>query len=141
MVIIDFRNSNGHVGPRHTLSVLRRKYWIVNGIQACKSIVNKSFQCRRRRQLSMRQQMLDFPVERLTPDQPPFTFVGVDYFGLFMVKSRRSRVKRYICIFTCMTTRTIHIEVTHTLDTDSFLCAVSRFMARRVRPQKFFSDN
>ena len=40
-----------------------------------------------------------------------------------------------------MTSRAVHIEVAHTLDTDSFLCAVSRFIARRGKPKKFFSDN
>ena len=141
MVIRDFHNSNGHVGPRHTLSGLRHKYWIVNGIQACKSLISKCFPCRRRRQLPMQQQMADLPAERLTPDLPPFSNVGVDYFGPFLVQSRRTRVKRYGCIFTCMSSRAVHIEVTHSLDTDSFLCAVSRFMSRRGKPKKFFSDN
>ena len=128
MIIRNFHDSNGHVGPRHTLSGLRKKYWIVNGIQACKSLINKCFGCRRLRQLPMQQRMADLPTERLTPDLPPFSNVGVDYFGPFLVKSRRSRVKRYGCIFTCMACRAVHIEVAHTLDTDSFLCAVSRFI-------------
>ena len=141
MIVRDFHNSNGHVGCRHTLSGLRHKFWIVRGIPACKSVISKCFQCRRRRQQPMRQRMSDLPIERLTPDLPPFSFVGVDYFGPFIVESRRTRVKRYGCILTCMTSRAVHIEVAHTLDTDSFLCAVSRFIARRGKPKKFFSDN
>lgn len=30
--------------------------------------------------------MTDLPVDRVTPDEPPFTGVGVDYFGQFEVK-------------------------------------------------------
>ena len=48
--------------------------------------------------------MADLPLERLIPDQPPFNFVGIDYFGPVLVRQKRSRVKRYGCIFTCLTT-------------------------------------
>ena len=35
----------------------------------------------------------------------------------------------------------IHIEVVHTLDTDSFLNCMRRFIARRVQPEQIRSDN
>ena len=41
MIVRDFHNSNGHVGCRHTLSGLRHKFWIVRGIQACKSVISR----------------------------------------------------------------------------------------------------
>ena len=34
----------------------------------------------------------------------------------------------------------MHIEVTHSLSTDSFLCALMRFISRRGKPEKIFSD-
>ena len=74
--------------------------------------------------------MADLPSERFIPDQPPFNFVGVDYSGPVLVKQKRSHVKRYGCIFTCLTTRAIHIEIEHSLDTDSFISAIRRFIAR-----------
>jgi hypothetical protein len=89
----------------------------------------------------MRQQMSNLPAERLTPDKPPFCYVGVDYFGPLSVKHKRSLEKRYGCLFTCLTTQAVHLEVAHSLDTESFLCAVSRFIARRGFPEKIFSDN
>lgn len=39
--------------------------------------------------------MPDLPKERLLPDLPPFTNVGVDYFGPFEVKRGRSMCKCY----------------------------------------------
>lgn len=85
--------------------------------------------------------MADLPSERVTPNEPPFTRVGVDYFGPFEVKSRRSIVKRYGVIFTCLAIRAIHIEVAPSLDTDSFINALRRFTARRGQVKELRSDN
>ena len=85
--------------------------------------------------------MADLPEERTSTTDPPYTFVGVDYFGPMNVKFRRGSTKRYGCIFTCLVTRAVHIEVSHSMDSDAFLMALHRFMARRGKPQKLFSDN
>ena len=37
--------------------------------------------------------------------------------------------------------RAVHIEVAHSLDSESFLCAFSRFTARRSLPKDVYSDN
>ena len=85
--------------------------------------------------------MANLPVPRVTLEEPPFTYVGVDYFGTFLVKRGRSEVKRYGCLFTCLTTRAIHIEVAHSLDTASFVNALQRFISRRGKPKVMYSDN
>ena len=59
----------------------------------------------------------------------------------FDVKYRRGTVKRYGVIFTCLTSRCIHIEKLDSLSTESLLMAMDRFMSRRGRPQKIVSDN
>lgn len=40
------------------------------------------------------QKMADLPKERLRADLPPFSNVGIDYFGPFETKRGRSQVKR-----------------------------------------------
>ena len=40
-----------------------------------------------------------------------------------------------------MTIRAVHIEVTHSLDTDSFVQALRRFIGRRGKPEQIRSDN
>ncbi|XP_052250735.1 uncharacterized protein LOC127857971 [Dreissena polymorpha] len=79
--------------------------------------------------------------EQTTPDKPPFTFVDVDYFGPLMVKQRRSSVKRYGCLFSCLTTRSVYTEIAHSLTTNSFLAVYQRFTSRRGYPENLFSDN
>ena len=50
-------------------------------------------------------------------------------------------MKRYGCLFTCLTIRAVHIEVAHTLEADSFICAYQRFGSRRGKPKEICSDN
>ena len=84
--------------------------------------------------------MADLPEVMIVPEKPPFTFVGVDYFGPLEVKQRRSRVKRYGCLFTCLTTRAVHIEIAHSLDTDSMINALRRFISVHGYPEQIRSD-
>ena len=84
--------------------------------------------------------MADLPELMVVPEKPPFTFVGVDYFGPLEVKQGRSRVKRYGCLFTCLTTRAVHIEIAHSLDTDSMINALRRFISVRGYPEQIRSD-
>jgi len=56
-------------------------------------------------------------------------------------KYGRSHLKRYGCLFTCLTTRAIHIEVAHSLTTNSFIAAFQRFTSMRGMPKNVFSDN
>lgn len=80
-------------------------------------------------------------IEQTTPEKPPFTFVGVDFFGPLLVKTSQEPAKRYGCLFTCLTTRAVHIEVTHSLTSSSFIAAFQRFTSRRGVLEKVYSDN
>ncbi|XP_074658647.1 uncharacterized protein LOC141911559 [Tubulanus polymorphus] len=85
--------------------------------------------------------MADLPSERLAIREPPFSCTGVDYFGPFVIKHKRSEVKRYGVIFTCMTSRAVHLEIAHSLETYSCIDAYRRFIARRGPVRSLRSDN
>ena len=86
--------------------------------------------------------MADLPSCRAI-ESAPFTHCGIDTFGPIVFKQRRNEVKRYGAMFTCMASRVIHIEVTFNLDTDSFILALRRLVARygNVRSVYFDSEN
>lgn len=75
--------------------------------------------------------MANLPADCLMPDKPLFTDVRVDSFGPFEVKRGHSLQKRYGVFFTCLTIRATHMKVAHSLETDSCIDAVRRFIARR----------
>jgi hypothetical protein len=85
--------------------------------------------------------MADLPIDRVIPDEPPFTRVGMDYFGPIEIKLGRNVMKRYGVIFTCLASRAVHIEVAHSLDTDACINAIRRFNARRDPVKLIWSDN
>ena len=83
--------------------------------------------------------MSDLPEDRLKP-APPFTYCAVDYCGPWYIKEGRKQVKKYVALFTCMASRAVHLEVTNTLETDSFLNALRRFICRRGPVRQLRSD-
>ena len=85
--------------------------------------------------------MAELPQARLKVLEPPFSSCGVDYFGPLTVKQRRSERKRYGCLFTCLTSRAIHLEVAADLSTSSFINCLRRFVSRRGPVSHIFSDN
>ncbi|XP_066984693.1 uncharacterized protein [Macrobrachium rosenbergii] len=66
---------------------------------------------------------------------------SVDFFGPQEVKEGRQIRKRYGVLFTCLSTRAIHIETANSLDTSSFINALRRFVARRGNVKKIWCDN
>ena len=83
--------------------------------------------------------MADLPEDRLEPALP-FTFSAVDYFGPWYEKEGRKELKRYGVLFTCLFSRAIYLEVSNSLDTDSFLNAYRRFVCRRGPVRQLRSD-
>lgn len=84
--------------------------------------------------------MAPLPSARLTPYVRPFTFIGIDYCGPFLVQVGRANVKRWVVLITCLTVRAIHLEVAFSLSTESCKLAIRRFIARRGSPQEIYSD-
>lgn len=57
-----------------------------------------------------------------------FSYYVVDYFGPFYVKEGRRQVKRYGVLFTCLSSRAVHLEVANSLTANSFINAYRRPM-------------
>ena len=141
LILEDAHRRVGHQGKNAVLTAVREKYWIVGANSVIKSILSKCVICKRYQGKVLEQKMADLPTDRTRPDAAPFATTGVDYFGPFEVKRGRGVVKRYGVIFTCLTSRAVHLEMAHSLDTDSCINAIRRFVARRGPVHKMRSDN
>ena len=132
---------SGHSGKEHVLSLIRQRYWIPRGRALVKRVSADCGHCKRMKRTPVGQRMGDLPEDRITPWKPAFSHIGVDCFGPVMVKRGRSKEKRYGCLFTCSNVRAVHIEMLHTMETDSFINSLTRFAARRGYPEVIRSDN
>ncbi|XP_065081034.1 uncharacterized protein LOC135703683 [Ochlerotatus camptorhynchus] len=132
-----FRHAN-----RETVTNEMRQRFEIAKLRALIAKVSKTCMiCRLRKAMPSPPAMSPLPKARLQPFVRPFTYVGLDYFGPVMVKVGRSQVKRWVALFTCLTIRAVHLEVVHSLSTESCIMAVRRFIARRGSPAEFYSDN
>ncbi|CAC5360792.1 unnamed protein product [Mytilus coruscus] len=84
--------------------------------------------------------MPPFPKSRVS-QSTPFSSTGLDYLGPLFTKSNGENNKRWICFFTCLVTRAIHLEVISDMTTEGFLYAFRRFISVRGTPSTIISDN
>ena len=128
-------------GREYVLAKIRERYWPLQARRNVRKVLASCFLCRKVRSRPLTQRMADLPTSRLQTYSPPFTSTGVDCFGHFMVRQGRSQAKRWGCIFTCMTSRAVHIEVVESLDCPAFINALRRFISRRGKPELIRCDN
>ncbi|XP_050419539.1 uncharacterized protein LOC126832715 [Patella vulgata] len=145
LLIRNFHERVHHQGRHITEGVIRSAgYWITGAKSLISSIISKCVKCQKLRGTLGSQKMASLPSDRLEPG-PPFTNVGVDCFGPWDIVTRRTRggqasSKRWAVMFTCLTCRGVHIEVTEELSSSSFIMALRRFLAIRGPVKLFRSD-
>ncbi|XP_046841805.1 uncharacterized protein LOC124435919 [Xenia sp. Carnegie-2017] len=148
LLICEVHHNVKHSGIRDTLTTIREHFWIIRGREAVKKIVRKCVVCRKAEGLPYGgTPPPDLPVSRVS-DDPPFTNVGLDFAGPLFVRESCERnnlsdnpTKVYILLFTCASTRAIHLELTPSLSVPAFLRAFRRYASRRALPALLISDN
>ena len=129
-----------HSGTADTLATLREKYWILKCRQAVKKVINSCIIYNKLEgPLYASTVFPDLPDFR-TSEDPPFSHTGVDFAGPLYAKNCDASEKVYICLFTCCSTRAVHLELTPDLSVNSFLLAFRRFVGRRGLPVTVISD-
>ena len=135
------QHNYAHLGVEWCHSRLReRGYCILKVRPLLKSIRWSCVTCKKIAAKPMAQQMAPLPAVRCQPSRP-FKICGVDVFGIFRVKVGRASVKRYACMFSCFSSRAIHIEKLDHLTASSLINALVRFSSRRGQISRCFSDN
>ncbi|XP_065075022.1 uncharacterized protein LOC135698818 [Ochlerotatus camptorhynchus] len=136
-----YHQQAAHANSETAVNEIRQRFRIPNLRTELKTVAKACLWCRVRKCIPKIPRMAPLPLARVTPGLQPFSFTGVDYCGPITVTVGRRSEKRWICLFTCLATRAIHLEVAHSLSTQSCLMAIRRFVCRRGKPIEFFSDN
>ena len=141
LIIAWCHKKTGHAGRGMTLNEIRTSgFWIVGANSATRKSTHYCVVCRSLRGKLGEQKMAELPFDRLQEERL-FTYCEVDLFGPFVICSKRKELKRYGVMFTSLCSRAIHIEVAHSLDTDSLLLTLQRFIVRRENIRQMRSDN
>ncbi|XP_011877367.1 PREDICTED: uncharacterized protein LOC105567254 [Vollenhovia emeryi] len=132
-----------HGGTQLTLAHIRQSYWIIGGRAPVKSHILRCVVCARQRGIRAHQLMGQLPLPRVTPSRA-FTHTGIDYAGPLTLKTWKGRGakthKGWICVFVCLTTSAVHLEVVSDYSTDGFISTYRRFVSRRGIPHSLYSD-
>ena len=132
-----------HAGVSHTLSQLRYKFWIPKGRAEVKYILKRCKTCRKFEGGPFKMPpMTPWPTSKVLRALP-FQNTGLDYFGPLYIKQShtKERKKIWVCLFTCVVVRAIHLEIVGDLSAEEFLQALRRFIARRGAPKEIILDN
>ncbi|KAL0147688.1 hypothetical protein M9458_056997 [Cirrhinus mrigala] len=128
LILVHHHQKIQHQGRGQTLNELRvNGFWIIGGSKVVAQYIRQCVPCRRARRPLEQQRMADLPRDR-TDLSPPFTYCGMDCFGPFYAKQGRKEYKRY-CLFTCLCSRAVHIEMLEDMTADAFINALCCFIA------------
>ena len=118
MLIYEIHLRTKHSGTSDTLATLREKYWVLRGRQTVKSVLKSCKICAKLEGLPFSSIVtLDLPLIRVSEDPPHRSRLCWSHERT----SNTNKVdKCYICVFTCASTRAIHLELAPDLSVQSF---------------------
>ncbi|XP_059045010.1 uncharacterized protein LOC131840832 [Achroia grisella] len=144
LIVADAHEKTLHGGPQLMHNYISTRYWIINVRSIIRQYIKKCITCIRYSTSCQQPFMGDLPSSRVTASRP-FSRSGVDYCGPINVRISKGRgcrcFKGYVCLFVCMVTRAIHLEVVSDMTSEGFIAAFKRFVARRGHCQEIWSDN
>lgn len=130
-----------HANFETVVNEIRQRYHVSRLRTIARKVVNDCQKCKIDKAKPYTPRMAPLPPARLAACVRPFSYVGLDYFGPFLVKSGRIYAKRWIALFTCLTIHAVHVEVVSSLTTSSCIDCVRRFVCRRGVPTEIYTDN
>jgi hypothetical protein len=130
-----------HSGEQHTLAEVRKEVWIPQGRQLVRGILSKCVGCKKRKGGAFElPEMPPWPAERMNASTP-FQYIGLDYLGPINVRVVGETKKMWVCLFTCMLVRAVHLEWLMDCSAIEFLHCLIRFISRRGVPELVVCDN
>ncbi|GFS97493.1 integrase catalytic domain-containing protein [Trichonephila clavipes] len=129
-----------HVGPQGLLNAVRLRFWALGGRNLTRKTVHTCVVCFKCKPIPSSQIMGNLPYERVNL-APPFSITGLDLGGPYFVTYKHQRKGVLNKIYVCFVTRAIHLEIISNLTSDAIIATLKRFMSRRGKCSKIFTDN
>lgn len=144
-LILDYYHSQQYHarGVNHVMSIVAQRFWCIALREAIRDVATNCYHCKRYTAKPSHPFMANLPKSRLGEDQRAYANTSVDLAGPYETKQGRGKVraKRWVVVYTCMTTRATTLDIVFGADTDSFLRSLQRFVNRNSKPSVMRSDN
>ena len=141
-LVMDAHLNTLHGGVGDTMTKVREKYWIPRLRQLTKSVRYRCNGCKRFQAIAFpAPPQGNLPIDR-TRGSRGFQVIGLDYAGpIYYMNNKRRVLKSCLLLYCCSLTRAVYIDLLTNQKADTFITSLKRFVARRGRPQKIYSDN
>lgn len=143
LIIIKEHNCMVHNNEKTVVINLLQRFYI-NKIRRTVNNVIRNFclECRIANAKPIAPLMGDIPFTRLALSKTVFKYAMADLLGPIMVKVSRFKTdKRYVLVYSCLTTRSLHLELIESLSSDATLRALSNTFNLRGAPTRICTDN
>lgn len=140
-ILENYHRAAAHANTQTTLNEVRQKFMVKRLQSTLNKIIRSCQWCLVQRAKPVYPQMGDHPPERLGALKKPFSFCGIDYFGPITTTNGRKKEKRWGVLFTCLTTRAVHLEMASSLSGEACVRCIENMVARRGPVRTFRSDN
>ncbi|CAC5357995.1 unnamed protein product [Mytilus coruscus] len=121
LIVKHYYEIGKHVsGTNQTFSALLSRFWIISGREEIREYEHECYTCRPKKAKVAEEVMAPLPEIRFKTPLHALALTAVDFGGPFITVQGRGkrRQKRYLCLFTCLASRAVHLEVAFGLDTD-----------------------
>ena len=131
-----------HGGVGLTMAKMRSRYWIPKLRQLVRKVRGACHGCKRFQALAYAAPPLgNLPTSR-TRGTNPYQVIGVDYAGPIRYRiSKQQERKAYVLLYACSLTRGVYLDLLPNLEMVECLRSLKKFIARRGRPERIYSDN
>ena len=136
LIIRYYHENTAHSGREMAINEIRHVgNWIIIFNSAVKSLIAQCIICKHLRGNICHQKMSDLPRMAGMPRDFPrshhsYTVILI-MFGTILTQEGCKEMKRYGCLLTCLSSRTIYIAFKNSLCSNAFIQALQRFVSRR----------
>ena len=141
-IIQHYHQSTLHGGVQATMGKVRERFWIPQLRRMVKSVRTHCNHCKKIMATPLNSPTTSSLPSFRTNFTQPFSATGVDFAGPIYHKVGKKKVsKSYVALFTCASTRAVHLKLCKDLSCTEFKRALKEFVARRGTPKIMISDN
>ena len=138
------RTTHVHAGSTTVMSILSQTYHIPQLKQLLKKLSRECVTCQKAYARTSQQMMGELPAAGTRPARP-FSITGINFAGPFTCKEgnkrKPTRMKGCICVYVCLVTKAVFLDLVSDLSTDASLASLRHFSSLYKVPTELHTDN